>query len=82
LYNTYGGGGFIQTLHNQKVVSENIVDELLTHTWIDRYTRAVFVEFSLYNPNVNMFSYSIYLAEFSENGGAYHWADTQCLRFS
>ena len=82
LYNTYGGGGFIQTLHNQKVVSENIVDELLTHTWIDRYTRAVFVEFSLYNPNVNMFSYSIYLAEFSENGGAYHWADTQCFRAS
>ncbi|XP_052071968.1 uncharacterized protein LOC127710241 [Mytilus californianus] len=80
LYNTYGGGGFIQNFHKEKVLTINAIEELTANKWIDRFTRAVFVEFTLFNPNLNLFSYTIYLAEFSENGGAYNWIDTQSFR--
>ena len=35
---------------------------------MDRYTRAVFVEFTLYNPNVNLFSVATLLFEISSSG--------------
>ena len=38
-------------------------------SWIDYYTRAVFLEFTVYNPNVNLFSYVNYLMEFPATGG-------------
>lgn len=57
-----------------------IVDELVEHFWIDRLTRAVFVEFTLYNANVNLLCYSIFLAEFLETGHGTNWVDTQCFR--
>ena len=36
--------------------------------WIDRQTRAVFVEFSSYNPNINMIMVSSVLVEFLPSG--------------
>ncbi|VDI63637.1 Hypothetical predicted protein [Mytilus galloprovincialis] len=79
-YNTYSGGGYIQNLHNTKATTLAIVDELVEHFWIDRLTRAVFVEFTLYNANVNLLCYSIFLAEFLETGHGTNWVDTQCFR--
>ncbi|CAC5409618.1 unnamed protein product [Mytilus coruscus] len=79
-YNTYSGGGYIQNLHNEKATTLAIVDELVEHFWIDRLTRAVFVEFTLYNANVNLLCYSIFLAEFLETGHGTNWVDTQCFR--
>jgi polycystin 1L2 len=32
------------------------MSELEQDGWIDRYTRAVFVEFTVYNPGVNLFA--------------------------
>ncbi len=37
---------------------------LQTNNWIDLKTRAVFVEFTLYNPGTNIFSYCVVLFEF------------------
>jgi hypothetical protein len=36
--------------------------------WIDRQTRAVFVEFSVYNPNINLIMVSTILVEFLPSG--------------
>ena len=36
--------------------------------WIDRQTRAVFVEFSVYNPNINLIMVSTILIEFLSSG--------------
>ena len=46
-----------------------VVDELMHYKWIDGLTRAVFVEFLLYNPNVNLYAISMLNFEFSETGG-------------
>lgn len=82
VYNSYDGGGYIQNLGGDKTGSINIINELINNKWIDRQTRAVFAEFTIFNPNINIYSYSIYLAEFSEAGGAFHWADTQSFKAS
>jgi hypothetical protein len=36
--------------------------------WIDRQTRAVFVEFNVYNPNIKIFAYCYLLFEFLPTG--------------
>ncbi|CAL1531591.1 unnamed protein product, partial [Lymnaea stagnalis] len=68
-YNVYGGGGYRTNLEiNQKVVNK-VVDELRHNFWIDRQTRAVFIEFTVYCPNLNRFAYVILLIEFLDTGG-------------
>lgn len=57
-----------------------MLDELVKYKWIDRKTRAVFVEFTLYNVNINVFAYAIYLVEFPEAGGIVTWSYIQTLR--
>ncbi|KAK3610671.1 hypothetical protein CHS0354_028056 [Potamilus streckersoni] len=64
----YGGGGYFIKLDVNKDVSIEILKELVEFNWIDSNTRAVFIEFSLHNPNINLFLYATYLAEFTEIG--------------
>ena len=44
------------------------LDELATSDWLDVRTRAVFVEFTLYNANVNLYGSVIMLVEFLSTG--------------
>lgn len=43
---------------------------LQQQNWIDVRTRAVFIEFSLYNANVNLFASVTLLVEYLSTGGA------------
>ena len=45
------------------------LDALKENDWIDFNTRAVFLEFTVYNPNVNLFSYINFVMEFPATGG-------------
>lgn len=66
---TYGAGGYIVRLNqNQDTVIDRI-KELQKRRWIDRRTRVVFLEFSVYNANVNMFTSCVVSLEFNEGGG-------------
>lgn len=65
---TYGGGGYVLAMY-PNASSQAVFDKLRTDSWIDGRTRAVFIEFSLFNPNVNFFSTVMFLFEFSSNGG-------------
>ncbi|KAL5019308.1 hypothetical protein ScPMuIL_005030 [Solemya velum] len=79
-YSIYEGGGYIINLNINQATSVKMLDELVEQKWIDRQTRAVFVEFTLYNVNINMFAYVIYLVEFPETGGIVTWSYIQPLR--
>jgi len=48
----YGGGGYIAELRGDRAAIYDKVAELKAGGWIDKYTRAVFLEFAVYNPNV------------------------------
>ena len=55
LLTSYSGAGFYQDLNTTKAESAAVVGELKENLWLDRGTRAVFVDFSTYNANINMF---------------------------
>ena len=65
----YGHGGFQQLLSTDKNISSFILHDLKFNGWIDRGTRAVFIDFTLYNANINMFCIVKLVAEFLPTGG-------------
>ncbi|KAK3865158.1 hypothetical protein Pcinc_029214 [Petrolisthes cinctipes] len=65
---SYGGGGYVIHLNGlQKDDAENLkkIQEL---GWINKHTRAVILEFTTYNANVNLFTKCTVMAEFNEVG--------------
>uniref|UniRef100_A0AAY4C6X6 EF-hand domain-containing protein n=1 Tax=Denticeps clupeoides TaxID=299321 RepID=A0AAY4C6X6_9TELE len=67
---TYSGGGYYQDLTRTRDDSGNILAELNNNLWLDRGTRAVFIDFSTYNANINLFCIIRLLVEFPATGGA------------
>ncbi len=76
----YGGGGFVATLDNNEKITFDIIEELKNNTWIDRHTRAIFLEFTIYNPNVNLFSFVSLLIETSTTGGVIKFPTIQVMK--
>lgn len=50
--------------------AQEIITELAHHKWVDRRTRGVFVELTVYNAQVNLFSVISLLMEVTPTGGA------------
>ncbi|KAA0190384.1 Polycystic kidney disease 2 1 (Predicted) [Fasciolopsis buskii] len=69
--NTYDGSGFIQDLSRDPVTSIAILDELFRGLWIDQGTRVLFVDFTIYNANINMFVIVKLIFEMSYTGGVF-----------
>uniref|UniRef100_A0A3P8Z1C4 Uncharacterized protein n=1 Tax=Esox lucius TaxID=8010 RepID=A0A3P8Z1C4_ESOLU len=67
---TYSGGGYYQDLNKTKEQSAAVLAELMNNLWLDRGTRAVFIDFSTYNANINLFCVITLLVEFPATGGA------------
>ncbi|KAM4875886.1 polycystin-2-like protein 2 isoform 3-T4 [Thomomys bottae] len=65
----YGNGGFIFTLSKSKSETKNKFIDLRLNSWITRGTRVIFIDFSLYNANVNLFCIIRLVAEFPATGG-------------
>ena len=51
----YGGGGYTQVLPLTPNEAKDVIQYLKDNLWIDRATRAVFVDFTVYNANINLF---------------------------
>ena len=52
-YTTYGGGGYILKFTTNRAAANLMMQEIKTHYWIDRGTRAIILEFTLYNGNTH-----------------------------
>ena len=55
LVSTYSGAGYVQDLTQNKTESENIISYLFDERWIRRGTRVIFIDFTVYNANINLF---------------------------
>ncbi|XP_048407503.1 polycystin-2-like protein 1 [Stegostoma tigrinum] len=66
----YGGGGYYQDLKTTLAESAAILQNLKDSLWLDRGTRAVFIDFSVYNANINLFCVIRLVVEFPATGGA------------
>nr|XP_012802958.2 polycystic kidney disease 2-like 2 protein isoform X4 [Jaculus jaculus] len=65
----YRSGGYIFTLSKSKSQTKTKFADLQLNSWITRGTRVVFIDFSLYNANVNLFCIIRLVAEFPATGG-------------
>ncbi|KFQ70182.1 Polycystic kidney disease 2-like 2 protein, partial [Phaethon lepturus] len=66
----YSSGGYIFTLPKLKQESMEKLVFLRQNSWLTRGTRVVFIDFSTYNANVNLFCIIRLVVEFPATGGA------------
>ncbi|KAG1951065.1 polycystic kidney disease 2-like 1 protein [Pimephales promelas] len=67
---TYSGAGYYQDLAKTKEESAAILNDLKENRWLDRGTRVLFIDFSAYNANINLFCVIRLVVEFPATGGA------------
>lgn len=65
----YGRSGYVSDLDINAGLSIVIMDELRKNLWIDRQTRALIIEYSLYNPSKQIYTSVSLMAEFPSSGG-------------
>ena len=59
----YSGGGYVAELGYYISKAQEVILELAQHKWLDRRSRGIFVELTVYNAQVNLFSVITLLAE-------------------
>lgn len=68
-YSTYNGGGFVADLGYNIKSALKVVNKLQANNWIDEFSVAVFIEFTIFNPSSSLFSVTKCLYERSPTGG-------------
>ncbi|XP_060551059.1 polycystin-1-like protein 2 [Pantherophis guttatus] len=76
----YRGGGYIVHLGMDSTNAFRILQYLFDNTWLDSFTRAVFVEFTVYNANVNLFCIVSLMFETNALGAFFPRAELQSIR--
>ena len=69
---TYKGGGYVFNFERSYRRTKRNLTRLREEDWLDLTTRAIFLEFTVYNPNANLFASAIMVSEFPSWGGAIH----------
>ena len=67
-YNNYWGGGYVYEMRGQKSYLQGNLTLLQKLNWIDRQTRAVIIEFSVFNPNINLIAVAEIIVEILPTG--------------
>ncbi|XP_048194432.1 polycystic kidney disease 2-like 1 protein isoform X2 [Perognathus longimembris pacificus] len=67
---SYSGGGYYLDLPGSRQASAAALRDLQEGLWLDRGTRVVFIDFSVYNANINLFCVLRLVVEFPATGGA------------
>uniref|UniRef100_G3TE93 Polycystin-2-like protein 1 n=1 Tax=Loxodonta africana TaxID=9785 RepID=G3TE93_LOXAF len=67
---SYSGGGYYLDLLGSRQASAETLRDLQEGLWLDRGTRVVFIDFSVYNANINLFCVLRLVVEFPATGGA------------
>ncbi|NXX41085.1 PK2L2 protein, partial [Tricholaema leucomelas] len=80
----YSSGGYKFTLPRSKQGSLKKLEFLRQNSWLTRGTRVVFIDFSTYNANINLFCVIRLVVEFLASGGALtssHFYSVKLLRY-
>ncbi|XP_029354326.1 polycystic kidney disease protein 1-like 2 [Echeneis naucrates] len=76
----YRGGGFVVDLGPDLLNSSRLLQYLHDSTWLDVYTQAIFVEFTVYNANVNLFCIVTLMLETTAIGAFQFRSELQSVR--
>lgn len=68
----YSGGGYVVTfLREDPEAVQSSLKKLHLNDWIDRLTKCVFLEFTVYNPNAEMYTQVVLAFEVDKAGAVY-----------
>ncbi|KAL6468941.1 hypothetical protein MHYP_G00224650 [Metynnis hypsauchen] len=76
----YRGGGFVVDLGPNRENASSLLQYLFDNIWLDVYTRAIFVEFTVYNANVNLFCIVTLMFETAAVGAFQYRSELQSVR--
>nr|XP_046201462.1 polycystic kidney disease protein 1-like 2 [Oncorhynchus gorbuscha] len=76
----YRGGGYVVDLGPESQNASSTLQYLFDNTWLDMFTRAVFVEFTVYNANVNLFCTVTLMLETTAVGAFQFRSELQSVR--
>ncbi|XP_063044343.1 polycystin-1-like protein 2 [Engraulis encrasicolus] len=76
----YRGGGFVVNLGPDQPNATSVLQYLFDNRWLDVYTRAIFVEFTVYNANVNLFCIVTLMLETTAVGAFQYRNEIQTVR--
>ncbi|XP_078525795.1 polycystin-1-like protein 3 isoform X2 [Lissotriton helveticus] len=79
-FGTYSGGGYVAELGANCSTATSVLSYLKKSAWLDRLSKAVFVEFSVYNANANLFCVTTLILETNGIGSFTNSADLQVMR--
>uniref|UniRef100_UPI0037E779AE polycystin-1-like protein 2 n=1 Tax=Semicossyphus pulcher TaxID=241346 RepID=UPI0037E779AE len=76
----YRGGGFVAELGPDLQNASSTLEYLFRNKWLDMFTRVIFVEFTVYNANVNLFCIVTLLFETTAIGAFQFYSELQSVR--
>lgn len=77
----YSGNGYVYEFRGSLFNLKSNLSKLHQLAWIDGKTRAIFIQLTLYNPNVQLFTSVTLLSEFLSTGGVFPSARFEPLDF-
>ncbi|VEN47219.1 unnamed protein product [Callosobruchus maculatus] len=77
---TYGGDGFYVDLLRDRNGTRQIIQDLKENMWIQRGTRAIFIDFTVYNANMNLFAVCKFVFELPPVGGVLTKAEIHSMK--
>ncbi len=81
LFSNYPPGGYVYRMQGDlQTVSNNLL-ALQSIGWLDHRTRAVFFDFTLFNPNINLFAYCSFAFEILPTGTVIPNVDIRAMNF-
>ncbi|XP_073440661.1 polycystin-1-like protein 3 [Dendrobates tinctorius] len=76
----YPGGGYVAELGLNSSSAGSVITDMETSKWLDSYTKAIFVEFNVYNANINFFCLITFILETTVIGSLYPSSELQIMR--
>jgi hypothetical protein len=80
-FQTYAGGGYVYEFRGSLANLQSNLSTLHQLGWIDTKTRAIFIQLTLYNPNVQLFTSITLLVEFLATSSIYPSALIEPINF-
>jgi polycystin 1L2 len=80
-HGSYHGGGYVYEFRGHLSDLRSNLSELHKLGWIDKQTRAVFLQISLYNQNIQLFTSVTFLTEFLSTGGIHSQSRFEPMNF-
>ncbi|XP_029466522.1 polycystic kidney disease protein 1-like 3 [Rhinatrema bivittatum] len=77
----YSGGGYTAELGGNSTTAARVLEILRDTGWLDGASKVIFVEFSVFNANTNLFCIATFILENNGIGNLFASTDLQIMRF-